>query len=129
MNAKQLLIMGASALALCPSGQASAEETQGPYVRVADIEIDPSRVEAYTAFVREEIEASVRVEPGVLALYAVSDKDNPAHIMVFEIYADANAYKAHLETPHFKKYKTATTDLVRSLKLFETAPIMLGSKK
>lgn len=49
--------------------------------------------------------------------------------MVFEIYADANAYKAHLETPHFKKYKTATTDLVRSLKLFETAPIMLVSKK
>ena len=70
----------------------------------------------------------MRVEPGVLALYAVSEKDNPTNIMVFEIYADENAYRAHLETPHFKKYKTNTLEMVKSLELVETVPILVGAK-
>jgi quinol monooxygenase YgiN len=65
---------------------------------------------------------------GVLALYAVSDKDNSAQITVFEIYADESAYKAHLETPHFLKYKSTTRDMVKSLKLAATVPVMIGVK-
>jgi quinol monooxygenase YgiN len=101
---------------------------QHPYVRVAEIEIDPARLDAYQAAVSEEIETSVRVEPGVLALYAVAEKDNPAHIRVFEIYADEDAYRAHLETPHFKKYKAATQDMVKHLTLIDTVPIILSAK-
>ena len=47
------------------------------------------------------VAARLGVGRGVLALYAVSEKDNPARIIVFEMYADADAYKAHLETSHF----------------------------
>jgi quinol monooxygenase YgiN len=101
---------------------------QHPYVRVAEIEIDPARLDAYQAAVSEEIETSVRVEPGVLALYAVAEKDNPAHIRVLEIYADEDAYRAHLETPHFKKYKAATQDMVKHLTLIDTVPIILSAK-
>ena len=135
MNAKQfpilgasVLILGASVLMLSLCGSALAEEMQGRYVRLAEVEIDPAQLESYKAAATEEIETSVRVEPGVLALYAVSVKDNPAHIMVFEMYADADAYKAHLETPHFKKYKATTQKMVKSLKLVETVPIMLSAK-
>ena len=95
-------------------------------VRIAEIEIDPARLDDYRAAINEEIKASVRLEPGVIALYAVALKDNPNHIRVFEIYASEAAYKAHLETPHFKKYKAATQDVVKSLRLFETTPIVLG---
>ncbi len=68
------------------------------------------------------------MEPGVLTLYAVSEKDNPTHIIVFEMYTDADAYKAHMSTPHFKKYKATTQEMVKSLKLVETVPIMLYAK-
>ncbi len=34
-----------------------------------------------------------------------------------------DAYKAHIETPHFKKYKTGTEAMVKSLKLVETDPV------
>ena len=128
MDARQLLFLGVSVLASAVGGRAVAEAAQAPYVRVAEIEIDPAQLEPYKAAAREEIEQSVRIEPGVLALYAVSDKDNPARVIVFEMYADREAYKAHLETPHFKKYKAATQDMVKSLKLVETIPIMLGAK-
>nr|WP_245285227.1 putative quinol monooxygenase [Bradyrhizobium sp. WSM3983] len=105
-----------------------AQGSKDPYVRVAEIEIDPAQIEPCKAAVKEQIEAAVRLEPGVLALYSVADKENPAHVFVFEIYADAEAYKAHLETAHFKKYKSATNDMVKSLKLRDTVPIRLGAK-
>jgi quinol monooxygenase YgiN len=78
--------------------------------------------------VRAGLPLVIRIEPGVLALYAVAAKDDPAHIRVFEIYADEDAYKAHLETPLFKKYKAATQHMVKHLKLIDTVPIMLSAK-
>jgi quinol monooxygenase YgiN len=127
MGVRQLLALGATMLAMA-SAPAFAQDSKEPYVRVAEIEIDPLQLDAYKAAVKEQIEAAVRLEPGVLALYAVTDKENSARIVVFEMYADIEAYKAHLETAHFKKYKVTTQDIVKSLKLRETVPIQLGAK-
>jgi quinol monooxygenase YgiN len=128
MSIKQFLTYGTSTmLTLVLCGSAFADE-KGRVVRLAKLQIDPAQLESYKAALKEEVETSVRVEPGVLALYAVSEKDNPAHIMVLEIYADGDAYKAHLEMPHFKKYKVTTQNMVKSLELVETVPIRLGTK-
>src|SRR5258707_15323212 len=98
MNARRLLKIGGAVLALSLSGYAAAEEPHVPYVRIAELEIDPAQLESYTAAVKEEIETSVRVEPGVLAIYAVAEKDNPSRLRFFEMYADEAAYKTHRET-------------------------------
>ncbi|HEY5745515.1 MAG TPA: putative quinol monooxygenase [Chryseolinea sp.] len=103
-------------------------QTKGQMVRLAKLQIDPTRLESYKAALKEEIEASVRLEPGVLTLYAVSEKDHPTHITILEIYADTTAYKAHLQTPHFLKYKAGTKDMVKSLELVETVPLVPGMK-
>lgn len=99
-----------------------------PLVRIAELEIDPSEITAYKDALKEEIATSIRDEPGVLSLYAVSVKDQPSQIRIFEIYKDQAAYESHLQTPHFKKYKTETQGIVKSLKLIETEPILLGRK-
>ena len=127
MDARQLLVVGSTILATL-GAPAFAQDTKEAYVRVAEIEIDPAQLEAYKAAVKEQIEAAVQLEAGVLALYSVTDKDNPAHVFVFEMYADIDAYKSHLETAHFKKYKVTTQDMVKSLKLRDTVPILLGAK-
>jgi len=128
MDAKQLLVLGASVLASSLVGPAEAQQTHQPYVRVAEIEVDPAQIEPYKAAAKEQIEAAVRLEPGVLALYSVADKENPSHVWVFEMYADVDAYKSHLETAHFQKYKTIQQAMVKSLKLRDTIPITLGAK-
>jgi quinol monooxygenase YgiN len=128
MNARQLLFLGASVMAATLSGHVRAEEAQGQYVQLAEIEIDPAELENYKAAVKEHIETAIRVEPGVLVLYAVSAQDDATHVRVFEIYRDTNAYKSHLESAHFKKYKATTEKMVRSLKLVRTTPIALGAK-
>jgi quinol monooxygenase YgiN len=65
---------------------------------------------------------------GVLALYAVSETDNPAPVRVFEIYTDADAYKTHLETPHFRKFRATAENMVKSRELIDAAPIALSAK-
>lgn len=97
-------------------------------VRIAELEIDPDQLDAYRALLSEEIEASVRLEPGVLFLHAVAIKDSPENVRLLEGYADQAAYEAHLTTPHFLKYKTATAGMVKALRLIEAEPVMLRAK-
>jgi quinol monooxygenase YgiN len=61
-------------------------------------------------------------------LYAVYEKGNPHRVRVFEMYTDAAAYVTHLETPHFKKFRTTTDNMVLSRKLLDAVPIVLGAK-
>jgi quinol monooxygenase YgiN len=110
-------------LCLCPSALA-----QAAFVRLADIEVDPRHLESFKAAAREHGEATMRVEPGALALHAVAEKENASRIRVFEMYTDANAYRAHLQTPHFKQFRTTTDNSVRARELFETVPVVLGAK-
>jgi quinol monooxygenase YgiN len=110
------------------SPHSAAAQDKNNVVRIAKLVIDSAQLQNYMAALKEHAETAVRVEPGVLTLYAVAEKNNPTHITVFEIYADAAAYQAHLQTPHFKKYKSTTKDMVKSLELVETTPIVLAAK-
>ena len=110
-------------------GPADMDQNPDPrIVRLAELEIDPAQLAAYAALLREEIEASVRTEPGVLALYATCLVDNPAAIRLTEIYADQAAYAAHLLSPHFLKYKQQTAEMVLSLRLIAVQPLLLAAK-
>jgi quinol monooxygenase YgiN len=97
-------------------------------VRIAELEIDRARLEAYKAAVTEEIEASIRDEPGVLAIYSVALKDNPHHLRFFEIYADDEAYRKHIASPHFRKYVEVTQAMIGSRKLTEAQAVVLAAK-
>ena len=99
-----------------------------PVVRLADLDIDPAFVEQYRVALTEEIQTSIDVEPGVLTLYAVSIKGDPTRIRIFETYADMDAYRSHVTSPHFLKYKNETQHMIRNLTLLETDPILLGSR-
>jgi len=121
----QMVVAGIMTLFSFNSAQA---QEKNQLVRLARLTIDPARLDNYKIILKEEIEASVRLEPGVLTLYAVSEKENPTHITILEIYANEAAYKAHLQTPHFLKYKEGTKEMVRSLELAESVPIVPGMK-
>ena len=97
-------------------------------VRLSKIIVDPAQLDAYNVFLKEEIEASMRLEPGVLTLYATYEKDAPHHVTILEIYADSVAYESHLKTPHFQKYKQGTIEMVQELKLVDVKPLIPGLK-
>ena len=120
------LLAAAISVGLLAAAPAMAQSTV--VVRIAELEIDFAQLEAYKAAVREEMEDAVRLEPGVLSIYAVSVKDSPTSLRFFEIYASEEAYRAHLESPHFRKYVATTQQMIRSRKLIETIPVQLSSK-
>lgn len=97
-------------------------------VRIAHLEIDQAQLENFIAAVSEEIDEAIRVEPGVLAIYAVAERDNPARLRFFEIYASEAAYVAHRESAHFRKYLATTDSMIRSRELIEMVPIQLSAK-
>ena len=97
-------------------------------VRLSKITVDAAQLDAYNAFLKEEIEASMRLEPGVLTLYATAEKDNPNKMTILEIYADRAAYESHLKTPHFQKYKQGTLSMVKELELVDVKPLIPGLK-
>lgn len=115
--------------AIAPPHGVGATNVRAQFVRVAELEIDPARLESYQAAVQEEMETSIQVEPGVLAIYAVAEKDNPARLRFFEMYADEAAYKSHIESPHFRKYVAATQAMVVSRRLIDTVIVQLSAKK
>ena len=74
------LVLGLPLIAATTPQNGKAMTNPTPVVRLAELQIDPAQLDAYLALLREEIEASVRLEPGVLTLNAVALKDAPDHI-------------------------------------------------
>ena len=98
-------------------------QSENMMIRLSEIEIDSNYLKEYKAILQEESRASVRLEIGVIAIYPMYQKENPTQIRILEIYANREAYEAHLKTPHFQKYKTSTFKMVKSLKLVDMASI------
>ena len=88
-------------------------------VRISEIEILPESLEEYKAILIEEAAASVKLEPGVIAIFPMFEKENPTQVRILEIYASREDYESHLKTPHFQKYKTTTLKMVKSLRLVD----------
>ena len=98
---------------------ATVANAQTMMVRISEIEILPEYLTEYNAILKEEAAASVEKEKGVVAIFPMSIKKEPNQIRIVEIYADSAAYRAHLKTPHFQHYKTATLKMVKDLKLID----------
>ncbi|PWV56761.1 putative quinol monooxygenase [Chitinophaga sp. S165] len=121
-----LLLMWAFifSLMVCPSANA---QTDNRMVRIAKIQVDPAQLDAYNTALKEQMQTAVRLEAGVLSYVAVADKKDPSHITILEIYADSVAYRYHITTPHFTKYKTTVQNMVQKLELVDVT--MIGNAK
>ncbi|WEK03185.1 MAG: antibiotic biosynthesis monooxygenase [Candidatus Devosia phytovorans] len=97
--------------------------------RIAELEIDPDQLGPYLDLLTEEITTSLAMEPGVLMLNAVALKHAPHQLRLLELYASREAYEAHIQTPHFVKYKIGTAAMVRNLRLVDVDPILLAARE
>ncbi len=122
-----LLTAATLGLSACATTPDRAEANAAPYaddiVRLSRIEIAPSRIDEYKAFLKEEAETSVRIEPGVRILYAAFEQEQPNHLTILEIYDNPEAYRSHIASPHFVKYKEGTLDMVTKLDLIDCDPL------
>jgi len=92
-------------------------------IRISEIQIHPEYLQQYKSILKEEAGDSVRLEPGVVAIFPMYQEANPNEVRILEIYASREGYEAHLKTPHFQKYKTTTLKMVKLLKLVDMEAI------
>lgn len=92
-------------------------------VRLSKIQVNPDYLEEYMKYAIEVGTISLETEPGVLTMYAVADKENPCNITILETYASKEAYKSHIASKHFQKYKQSTLHMVDSLILDDVTPL------
>ena len=83
------------------------------------ITVAPEYLDQYKEFAAEVGRESMKREPGVRVLYSMQEKKNPTRFAILEIYANQEAYKHHIQTPHFRKYKEGTLHMVTSLELID----------
>ena len=104
-----------------------AQDTNRMY-RIAKIKVDAKQLENYKSALKEQMNAAIKLEPGVLSYTAVADKKDATLITIFEVYASVEAYQSHIIAPHFKKYKETVKDMVLSLELIDTELVVRAQK-
>lgn len=103
---------------------ANSTSYEGNIVRLSSIRVDPAQLAAYKEAAAEVGRESMSKEPGVRVLYSMQVQKDPTQFYILEIYADEAAYKHHISTPHFQKYKQGTLKMVKDLQLIDCTPLL-----
>lgn len=96
-------------------------------VRLSRVEVYSEYLDEYIKMATEVGQTSLLTEPGVLTMYAVAEKDNPNIITILETYVSQDAYKSHIESAHFQKYKEGTLHMVKDLRLIDQTELNPGN--
>lgn len=125
-----IFVVSAMTLASCDRNnrnqdymQSKLEMQPDGIVRLSKIKVNPEYLDEYMKFAVEVGTISLQTEPGVLTMYAVADKDAPCNITILETYSSQDAYKQHIASEHFQKYKQGTLHMVDSLVLDDVEPL------
>ena len=75
------------------------------------VRIRPGQVEEFLAATLANARASL-AEPGVLRFDVIQDEADPAHVVLTEVYRDADAPAAHKLTPHYAAWRDAVAEMM-----------------
>lgn len=109
-----------AAFALLPLNTGKAQAQSGPYiVNSINLDIIPEQFDKFMEVAKENAAASTK-DPGCREFNIMVAKDDPHHVMFFEVYENAAALDFHRGTDHFKKFQAATKDMAlkRDVKQF-----------
>ena len=110
-------------IALMLSVMANAQTKSDMLIRISEIEVYPEYLTEYLNFAKNVGATSVKEEPGVVCIYPMVQQRDSCQIRILEIYRDMDAYKSHIQTPHFQTYKQGTLHMVKKLDLVDMYPL------
>lgn len=73
--------------------------------------VRPERVAEFLAATQVNAKASL-AEPGVLRFDVIQDQDDPAHVVLVEVYRDAGASAAHKLTPQYATWRDTVAGMM-----------------
>ena len=97
--------------------------TGGGFVILVEFRLKPGTRDRFLDVARADALASVRDEPGCRRFDLLVPEDDPDAVWLYEIYADADAFDAHLETPHLKRFQADNRPFVEAVRIRRCAQI------
>ena len=89
-----------------------------PLAILVEFTIKPDAVGRFRELIVTNATRSLADEPGCQRFDVLAPADEPARIVLYEIYDDDRAFELHLATPHYKEFAAVAEPLIetRSIK-------------
>lgn len=100
----------------------------GNFVLIVEFQIKPESVEQFLPLIAENARASVDEEPGCLQFDVMRAEEDPARILLYEVYADAAAFDAHRATPHIATFFAAAKGMIAQQTVRRLARVSAAGK-
>ena len=84
------------------------------WVVIADFELKPEGREQFLSIAYQDAKDSLAHEPGCHQFDVLVHLDDPLNVTLYEVYADKEAFEAHLAAPHFMPFRDITPALIAS---------------
>lgn len=75
-------------------------------------EIQEGRMSAFLPLMTDNAQTSLKTEPGCRQFDVCADPARPREVFLYEIYDDEAAFKAHLQTAHFRSFDAKVSDMI-----------------
>lgn len=95
---------------------------------VAILSVKPENAEAMRKALEEDARLSVANEPGCLQFDLSAPPDQPGTFVLYEVYRDADAFKAHQGMPHYAAFRKVADALVVDRKVHFMDRLVTGRK-
>jgi len=82
------------------------------FALIVKFDIKPDKIVEFRMLIDENARASVRDEPGCRQFDVLQADDNPARIVLYEVYDDVAAFDGHRTMPHVGKFFGAAKELI-----------------
>lgn len=76
-----------------------------------DIAVVPEDLDGFLAATHDNATAS-RAEPGIVRFDLLSDRHDPSHVVLVEIYRDEAAAAAHKDTAHYQRWRDTVAPMM-----------------
>lgn len=93
------------------------------YAVIVELKIKSGDMEAFVPLIKANAAASLANEPGCQQFDVCLDEDSAARVWLYEVYDDAAAFKAHLQTAHFKSFDESTAEMIADKRVVTAARV------
>src|SRR5436190_1299580 len=82
------------------------------FALVVSLSVKADLRDKFLAAAEDDSISSVRDEPGCVRFDVLQDNSDPNHFYYYEVYRDEPGYQAHLQAPHFARWRAAAAEVL-----------------
>ncbi len=86
----------------------------GNFVLVVTFQVKPEHLERFNQMIEVNARASVRDEAGCHQFDVIRANEDPCKIVLYEVYDNEDAFKAHAQMAHTQTFLGAAKEMVTS---------------